>query len=503
MRYLIILLVSSVALGQVVRPPATNPSSPVTLGQLQTTAPVSLYVETTGNDTNSCTSVLMPCLTIQGAIDKLPKRVKHPVTIAVGAGSFDGAVLTGVTFEFPASTAAPPGGLGGAYFYLKGTFVAPTLTTGTTSGTATSGTAGTSSTATFGTLTDTSQAWTPNELVGLLVERTTGTGSTTSILPNRYVIVANTSDTLTIAGTWTAPNATSTYAIRDWATTINPSVVFPPVASSTSVSSARLGFVVWANQQAVTFNIVAAGIRFQLDNALEYGIYVHGLQPFQSANNLFEVIGGASNPVGITGQSPIIATRNVFLGNTTSTGGTAVNIIPQTATNAQLVGNYIQGFQTQLSVGSAATPLTITGNQFLNPYSGALNIAGFVSGTSITGNRIDGTGCTNACIRLNSYSFGNQMTGAAYVSGLEISNCPWGLFIQGVSPIVLWDTISGSGNGIAIQALFGPSIWIHPNVAPTGTTADLDVDTKQMTWAQFRSLSPVRVGSDYGTVVFQ
>src|SRR5262249_38054439 len=83
-------------------------------------------------------------------------------------------------------------------------------------GTATGGSAGSGST--FGTLTDSGQAWTTNNLRGRFVSITGGTGN-----GQFFVIDSNTATQLTIVGTWTAPTGTSTYAIQDSSVTINTS----------------------------------------------------------------------------------------------------------------------------------------------------------------------------------------------------------------------------------------------------------------------------------------
>lgn len=114
-----------------------------------TTSAISLYVATTGSDSNTCLSLLDPCLTIQKAINKVPKDVQHNVNISVGEGNFAGFYLFGFRVRRDAT------------FVISGTLNNPTLTTGTTSGTATGGTTT--------TLIDAGQSWTVNELRGKLV----------------------------------------------------------------------------------------------------------------------------------------------------------------------------------------------------------------------------------------------------------------------------------------------------------------------------------------------
>src|SRR5689334_6787266 len=54
-----------------------------------TSAAASLYVDPTGSDSNACAaSGASACLTLQGAINKLPKYHRHGATINLAAGSF-------------------------------------------------------------------------------------------------------------------------------------------------------------------------------------------------------------------------------------------------------------------------------------------------------------------------------------------------------------------------------------------------------------------------------
>jgi len=68
----------------------------VALEDLETTAALTLYVDTAGSDSNACTaSGASACLTVQGALGKIPKRIKHPVTINIASGTFDGFRIEG------------------------------------------------------------------------------------------------------------------------------------------------------------------------------------------------------------------------------------------------------------------------------------------------------------------------------------------------------------------------------------------------------------------------
>jgi hypothetical protein len=118
----------------------------------QTTASATYYVRTDGSDSNTClgNTAGTACLTVQGALNKLPQFIKHAIVVNVGAGTFPGFVLKSLYMSAPAASLS-----------ISGTLGAPTLTTGTVSGTADGG-----STV---ECADSGQAWTVDELRGKLM----------------------------------------------------------------------------------------------------------------------------------------------------------------------------------------------------------------------------------------------------------------------------------------------------------------------------------------------
>lgn len=204
---LILVVLASVALARDAR---VFPLSPITSGG-------------TGGSGGTGTGA---CLTIQGALQKLPKNLDHLTTITVAAGNYTGARING--FVQDQTQQGTTGGL-----LIEGTLANITPTTGTATGTATSGTAGssTNSTITFGTLTDSTQSWTVNDLRGRIVTITGGTGS-----GQQFIVASNTATSLTIEGVWTAPTRSSTYALQDSATVAAGATC---VCSSTTASPAR------------------------------------------------------------------------------------------------------------------------------------------------------------------------------------------------------------------------------------------------------------------------
>lgn len=164
---------------------------------------ITVYVDPTGTDTqnNGGAAGTSAFKTIGYAINQVPGTLSGNVVINVVGGTYaESLVVQGKNFT------------GNYSITLSG------AKTVNVSGTATSGAnlAGNGS-AGYGTLTDTTKAWTANAYQNLFVEITGGTG-VGQIRP----IHANTATVLTITGRWdTVPDATSTYNIFSLATVIN------------------------------------------------------------------------------------------------------------------------------------------------------------------------------------------------------------------------------------------------------------------------------------------
>jgi hypothetical protein len=115
----------------------------------ETKADLTLYVRTTGSDSNDCLSGGNACLTIQEAVDRVPRSISHAVTVDIGEGSFASFVVAKIHVSYP------------SVFTVRGTLGNPALG-GATSGTATGGDTC--------NCVDAGAGWTPDELRGILME---------------------------------------------------------------------------------------------------------------------------------------------------------------------------------------------------------------------------------------------------------------------------------------------------------------------------------------------
>ncbi len=168
-----------------------------------------LYVATTGNDLNNGLSASLALRTPQEAINRIPKYLKHDVTISIGTGSFNSFHLDGFVQE-------------SGYFKIAGTLGDPTLVSGTVSGIATAG----STT----TLTDAGQNWVVDALRGFLV-----------LVAGEYrVVLSNTAKIITFAGEYAATTNGKAYHIYEQKTIISGQTTYTKASDGTAFNTSIL-----------------------------------------------------------------------------------------------------------------------------------------------------------------------------------------------------------------------------------------------------------------------
>lgn len=156
----------------------------------QTTDAVTMYVRVDGNDTNTCLvdTAAGACLTVQGAVNKVPKNLNSAVTVNVGAGTFSGFSIVGFT-ALDSGSLTVQGVVGD---------VSPTVT-----GTATSGD-------TY-TCVDSGKSWTAHAYQGKMV-----------LVGGAYRFIEdNDATTLYLAGALGGSCSGQAYAVKEHKTIVN------------------------------------------------------------------------------------------------------------------------------------------------------------------------------------------------------------------------------------------------------------------------------------------
>lgn len=478
---------SALAMGQGIAPSLTT-SSGVQRSEWVATTDAQYFVDPTGSDANACTSSgTFACLTCSGVLSKIPKRiVGASVVVTFAAGTFAGCQVSGFNIEASSTGAA-------GQLILAGNLpTSTTLATGSATGTLTafSATSGT----TFAVATDSTQTWTSNNLVGHLV-KFAGTGSTAK---TTFVITANTGTTFTVAGSATGFTTSTTYTILDFGGTV-------------------IGTGVPAESSAVTgvANYALAGMRI-VDNVAGG---TSGAIVLQGFTFLF---GSTTTAINLDGDSRTLIRWNKFTTNTS----TGVSITRAAA--AQVDRNYFSSITTGIIAAgssSASAGVGAEGNYFSAGTSGVL-----VGGQVIILSNNLFSGQTSASISVGTGSLGssqivqNRITGSAFGISMvasqsnggvlaalgininDISNCTTAAIdLESPKASVFTNSLSGTGNTIAVKLTWGAHFQLSANSTITGTT-EASVDGNTASFATIRALTPIvypAVASPYGTAIFQ
>ena len=490
MRYLSLLVIAFCATahaagftvtsgGTVVAPPS-NFVAPAGQGvAAETSSAMNFYIATTGNDSNTCAAIGQECLTIQGAVAKIPKGVNHVVSLSCGTGSFAGAYFSGFHFG--------PNG----YIDLRGTNIAATIA-GLQAGTVTSATAGDDyiSPPQFSTLTKTAAGWTPGALAGLMVAITGGAG-----IGGIREIQTNTATMITTVGEWDSdlgtPDGTSTFAILDWGTILSSGVdsINTPIMSSYTTYYPTYG------------SLVTVG-----NSAGEH--YGHGGFFFRD----LKVTTVANQAVLVMDNSSVSLVRvnstNGSLIRTSYAAGGNVNVRDCYAIDS---GTFVplvdaQGLSGTVSVqtsffsggGSVVAPTTSSStvyfyDNFVTGTAHAVLLFTGVQSAQSLGNIMTGCGGCYSFGDSNGFSFG--ALDVAYDVCSSSTTYHWAVTVSGHGAVGLYG-LTGTANAGGVKVLDGgTALLTSSNVTVTGTLGDLSIDGNAYTYTAFWLLTPINLTS--------
>ncbi len=455
-----------------------------------TTAPMTLFVESTGKDTNPGTRTA-PFLTIQAALDSLPKRIRHLVRIQIGIGNFAGFNITGFTMD-PLIGTLPCG------LSLQGTLIPFVPATGSATGTFTSSSNGSS--AALPLSTDSTQTWTVSNLKKKLLKITSGASINTHLAISGNTATAMTFTSLT--GT-NVGAAGVTYSIMDWGTIVTGTISIPPALNAIDValgSPAIVGINVsnnTATRPSVGNCAAMERIKFaptatttSVANFTDTVSFALRLCDF-ACTGTGTIVNDASGERGgvrltaciIQGTSTATAiTSNLGTQGTLLSG--CVIIVPTTAAginfnggaNGSVLSNYIEGSSVGFAIGFAG---------------GGSGFSGWITG-AVRG------------IRMGPMSVGAAGT-MSISNATNISNCSAaGIDMSG--PHILTNAtsgiIAGTSNLVGIALALGARFQIQANTTITGTT-EVTIDGVSSDLATMRAASPKLITNTYGTIFFQ
>lgn len=428
-----------------------------------TQSDVALYVASTGDDSNSCTTLGSACLTIRGALAKAPRVLHHRPRIIVAKGAYAGAVVSG--FVADVSWQQSTGGL-----VIEGSLSNAVLESGNATGQATTASSG--SHATHGTLTDSSQNWAPNGLKDKFLVLTGGTGAGT-IRP----IVSNTPTTISVAGATFAADNSTTYAIQDSDSVISECVPQPATAIVNSIPNSA-AFYVANNVLAFGSNATSLVIKnFKITAPCANGITIRGQTAATLSQIQFTAATATSNrvlaadgaSVAVTGASS--TTESTSLTHFSFSGPGNFSVVDSTATGgargvvfsgacASCVANGLQTLGTQLA------PVDVR--------------AGAIAGLDgVRANCASATG--NVGVRFgwpSSGTVGSVERGGAHglVDRVNITGCDVAVAARGHSGVDV-TSLTGTATSSVFDVRFGALLVFSSNsISVSGALSDVAID---------------------------
>lgn len=413
------------------------------------TKPLTLFVETTGDDSNPGTQA-KPFRTIQAALDSLKGvEIAAQVTIQVGAGEFEGFIVDSINVmnsgpSTISSTTAPSLTIIGTKHTLY-------------SGNCTWGSAADG----MVVLTDLSKNFVVNELVGKMISRTNGTTVD-------CVVVANTATTITLSSSVTA---WSSYVIYELDTKLSgtqsssPAAITISGADSTHATSAGLKIQYFDVPASI---LQAVAIRAGGSCALT-GC---ALRSSSSAAGAIHLYNGAITVSGCFIKSS---------GTGTAAAGIMSPINATTVTFCSISQSYVEFGNNAHGIlsGSSTTSFIMNNSNYI------LGTSGTGIGISILDGRVKTT--SGSPLSINGCSTAVSVYGRGLFDSLQVGR------------------LTGANNTVAINCTFGGRLGLSSNANITGTT-EISVDGATSTLAGMRALSPKAFPATpnvYGSVVYE
>lgn len=375
-----------------------------------------------GNDTFDCRSTLTPCLTHQGALNKIPKLLRDQVTITAAAGTYtSGFIVSGFIEDTGIQQAN--GGL-----LITGALVNSTLASGSATGTAAGGGQSAGSGSTYGVLCDSGATWTVNDLTGRFLTTASPTNAA-------FVISSNTATCITAVGTIALPVAASTtYAIQDPGVIVTGNATLAATPTATAVASYAAAIIQNNHLNYREDVVVLSNMRFANPTA-SFGVAVEDgssvnfvnvqARPTSataigiSLNAIAKGVGGraqlrrcdvslTSSQFGVTMALGAFSSSGTLYRNATAASGSAVRFNAGGSVNSVMATSEVQGF--------------------LNGFS-------FVQGqgTTFSGMRIACSGATGVAISMGSATtnISGFAASEASINTTNVTTCGTGLQVVG------------------------------------------------------------------------
>lgn len=444
-----------------------------------TTAPLSLFVDSAGYDGNDCKSIGSACLTLQGAINKVPKRVRHAVEITVSTGTYAGASIEGFSFDRSGNAT------GSAWIHLNGTLVTATAASGAPGGTVTSGTIGAFSDGTLNTLTVSGAGWTSDDFKGKLVWFTSGSNN-----GKLFTIASNTSTVISFAGFVSpAPANGDGFLVLDWGTTISGTV--PQWSSPSGVFGAYFANIISLviQDSGRAENVSINKLKFSTaPTGSVTGVLVNGATASFTYNRFEGTTGGAR--IYVSNGSKVLAQANSFSLNSSARAFYALDestLDPAVETMFSVVhgkGNVFLGQSLGFGRGYMLDNGAVVSNyDYFNNLDRCFNL-GRAEVYVFKDVMVGGSLGVN-------YSLADDLptSGQAQIDGSWIANMSNAAVAMNGAGRVAVKNVGGTGNAVGLRCWTNCLMVVYAATALTGTD-EISMDSATSTLATLRAASP-------------
>jgi hypothetical protein len=433
---------------------------------METTAGLTLYVRSTGSDLNNCLTAITPCLTIQAAVNKVPRIVNHRVVVDVGAGNFAGATVRGFMLRGYTDVSSE------YLFTITGAdYINFTPVTGTGSGTSSGGSTS--------TLIAAGQTWTTNNLRGKLL-----------YVNGAYLIIRkNDATSLETVGISSSTMSGKAYVIMDWSTIITTPATYGGLNNGFYVGGISDTRNISSSLKLTKFKMAYAGgsstVGVYAEISDVYATYLSvespsaaiGINMTRGINAQIDncYVSGASTGFQIMYSSYLRNAKNLLAYNSSTVGisiGVGASIV---ASSYLYADNGALGIVFQFATAATANgPLYAYGNSNVGLYFIGDNyvvLNGGISDSNAYGLTIN---CTTPAPAGAKKPFG--VTGASFTGALTVSNNTNGGVYACFGTNANFTALTGTGNGgYGIYALNGAKVWITNATTVTGTSGDVKV----------------------------
>lgn len=419
----------------------------------RTNGDLTYYVRTTGDDGNDGLSAGNAFLTVNEALDRIPRHIKHDITVDVGSGSFTTFDITGFNIE-----------LGGS-LTVEGKLATPSLD-GLDSGTATGGS--------VIQLIDTGGGWTTDELRGLLVK----------IGDDYRVVRENTGTIVNFGSNFPATCSGKAYEILEIDTTVTGTsgLGFGPIGVCDNKVAQRDLYIRNFKTTTGTVGLFA----FTTDLGIVERIYTSGayygvgLQTVGGEPKLFEVYATGCT-YGIWSRT-LMNFKESRLGSYNNTGSGFY--MDMNVATSNITGFFDNNGEHGIEAVDTAGIVDVESYFYAkdNTLSGIKlhNCSSF----DIDSGTLEDNGAYG--LEVDDDTVGNRSQGsfANLVGDITIqNNTDGGIIMRNRSGIALTN-VDGSGNGnYGLELKAGSYALVTLNTGITGDTGDVVIDGEAFTWA--------------------